>query len=55
MLAGDRTDHRKDPDPAEPAEPVAARLSTLDRYLPVWIIAAMVLSLIHISEPTRPY
>ena len=46
MLAGDRTDHRTDPDRPDPAEPVAARLSTLDRYLPVWIIAAMVLGLL---------
>ena len=39
------------------APEVAGKLSTLDRYLPVWIGVAMAvgLSLIHISEPTRPY
>ena len=31
--------------PTAPSEPALARLSVVDRFLPVWIIAAMVLGL----------
>ena len=34
---------------ATPSAPVAARLSMLDRFLPVWIIAAMTILLIGVA------